>query len=114
MRRKPRHGADPFERQMELALNPGVFVPDRACFSFVSELEEVAAMIAKLARVRGRLRVRLSGTGLSLLIHSSSDFVKAPRAEVMRVDANVHGSAAGSSGRRPCECPYKCQAPRNE
>jgi hypothetical protein len=50
MRRKPRHGADPFERQMELALNPGVFIPDRDCCSFVSELEEVAAMIAKLAR----------------------------------------------------------------
>ena len=50
MRRKPRHGADPFERQMELALNPGVFIPDQACCSFVSELEEVAAMIAKLAR----------------------------------------------------------------
>src|ERR1022692_1673226 len=50
MRRKPRHGADPFERQMELALNPGVFIPDQACCSFVSELEEVAAIIAKLTR----------------------------------------------------------------
>jgi hypothetical protein len=50
MKRKPRRGADPFERQMELALNPGVFIPDRDCCSFVSELEEVAAMIAKLAR----------------------------------------------------------------
>ncbi|MCX6628681.1 MAG: hypothetical protein NTW28_13755 [Candidatus Solibacter sp.] len=55
MRRKPRRGADPFERQMELALNPGVFIPDRACFSFVSELEEVAAMLAKLARARHAL-----------------------------------------------------------
>jgi hypothetical protein len=35
---------------MELALNPGVFIPDQACCSFVSELEEVAAIIAKLTR----------------------------------------------------------------
>src|SRR5450759_1555794 len=48
MKRKPRCGADPFERQMELALNPGVFIPDQACCSFVSELEEVAAILAKL------------------------------------------------------------------
>ena len=50
MKRKPRRGADPFERDIELALNPGAFIPDRACYSFVSELEEVAARIAKLIR----------------------------------------------------------------
>ena len=33
---------------MELALNPGAFIPDRECFSFVSGLEEVAAEIAEL------------------------------------------------------------------
>ncbi len=49
MKREPRRGADPIERQIELALNPGAFIPDRACFSFVSGLEEVAAQIAKLA-----------------------------------------------------------------
>ena len=49
MKRKPRLGADPMERQMEVALNPGAFIPDRACYSFVSELEEVAAGIGKLA-----------------------------------------------------------------
>ena len=37
------------ERQMELALNPGAFIPDRACCSFLIELEEVAAGIGKLA-----------------------------------------------------------------
>ena len=36
------------EREIELALNPGAFIPDRACFSFVSDLDEVAARIAKL------------------------------------------------------------------
>ena len=50
MKRKPRCGADPFERQIELALNPGAFIPDRACYSFVSELDAVAAMIGKLTR----------------------------------------------------------------
>ena len=36
MKRKPRRGADPIEGRMELALNPGAFIPDRECFSFVS------------------------------------------------------------------------------
>src|ERR1035437_9090142 len=48
MKRRPRCGADPMERQMELALDPGGFISDRACYSFVRELEEVAAGIAKL------------------------------------------------------------------
>ena len=47
-KRKPRRGADPFERQMELALDPGGFVFDRACFALVSELRKVAAGIEKL------------------------------------------------------------------
>jgi hypothetical protein len=50
MKRKPRRGADPIERQMELVLNPGAFIPDRACFSFVHGLDEVAAALGKLAR----------------------------------------------------------------
>ena len=49
MKRKLRRGADPMEGQMELALNPGVFIPDRASYAFVSELEEVAAGTGKLA-----------------------------------------------------------------
>ena len=48
MTRKPRTKADPIEQEIELALNPGVFIPDRACFSFTSDLDEVAAKIAKL------------------------------------------------------------------
>src|SRR5206468_11267330 len=50
MKRKPRRGADPIERQMELALNPGAFISDGACFSFVSGLDEVAAAVVKLTR----------------------------------------------------------------
>ena len=65
MRRKPRHGADPFERQMELALNPGVFIPDQACCSFVSELEEVAAIVAKLTRTDPARAVALYETFLA-------------------------------------------------
>lgn len=48
MTRKPRAKTDPLEREIELALNPGAFIPDCACFSFVSDLDEVAAKIAKL------------------------------------------------------------------
>ena len=50
MKRMPRNKPDPIERQMELALSPGVFVRDRACCSFVSSLEEVAARIDMLLR----------------------------------------------------------------
>lgn len=50
MTRKPRGKADPLEDEIELALNPGAFIPDRACFSFVSDLDGVAAKIAKLTR----------------------------------------------------------------
>ena len=34
--------------RMELALDPGTFIHDRACFSFVSGLEEVSAKIGDL------------------------------------------------------------------
>ena len=49
MVQKIRSPIDPVEREIELALKPGVFIPDRACFSFTSELDEVAARLAKLA-----------------------------------------------------------------
>jgi hypothetical protein len=48
MTRKPRTKVDPLEHEVELVLNPGAFIPDRACFSFVSDLHEVAAKVAKL------------------------------------------------------------------
>src|ERR1035441_1838745 len=48
MKRKPRRGADPFDCQIELALDPGGFISDRPCYLFVRELEDVAAGIAKL------------------------------------------------------------------
>jgi hypothetical protein len=49
MNRKSRHKTDLMEQAIELALNPGAFIPDRACFSFVSDLDEVAAKIATLS-----------------------------------------------------------------
>lgn len=48
MTRKPRSKPDPIEREIELALDPGGFIPARACFSFVSGLEKITASIAKL------------------------------------------------------------------
>jgi len=48
MRRKSGGQADPIEHQIELALRPGTFIRDHACFSFVSGLEEVAVGIGKL------------------------------------------------------------------
>jgi tetratricopeptide (TPR) repeat protein len=49
MSRKPSGKADPLEVEIELALNPGAFIPDRACFSFAIDLGGVAAKISKLA-----------------------------------------------------------------
>jgi hypothetical protein len=48
MTRKARSKVDPIEQEIELTLNPGAFIPDRACYSFVSDLDKVAAKIAKL------------------------------------------------------------------
>jgi hypothetical protein len=42
--------ADPLERQIELALRPGEFIYDCACFSFVSGLDGVATEIRSLTR----------------------------------------------------------------
>jgi len=41
---------DPIERQIESALCPGQFIDYRACFSFVNELDGVAAEIRSLTR----------------------------------------------------------------
>ena len=43
-----RGSRDPLEREIEAALDPGRFVGDRSCFSFVSDLEEVERDIAAL------------------------------------------------------------------
>lgn len=48
MTRMARGKVDPIEQEIELALHPGAFIPDRAGSSFVSGLVEVAARIAKL------------------------------------------------------------------
>ncbi|MDA8289443.1 MAG: hypothetical protein M0014_13545 [Actinomycetota bacterium] len=43
-----RGSRDPLEREIEAALDPGRFVGDRSCFSFVRDLEEVERDIASL------------------------------------------------------------------
>jgi hypothetical protein len=65
MTRKPRTKADPLEQEIELALDPGAFIPDRACFSFVSDLNEVAAKIAKLTASEPSRAVTLYETFLA-------------------------------------------------
>jgi hypothetical protein len=50
MTRNPRGKPDPLEREIELALNPGSFIPYDAGFSFVSGLDEVAAKIGTLTK----------------------------------------------------------------
>ena len=57
---------DPIESEIELALSPGEFIRDRACFSFVSGLERVAAKIDVLtgtgpARAAGLCETFLAG-----------------------------------------------------
>ncbi len=60
MTRKPRAKTDPIEQEIERALHPGAFIPDRACFSFVSDLDEIAAKIAKPSFLE-RAKARWSG-----------------------------------------------------
>jgi len=48
LNRKASRAADPLERSIEAALDPGRFVYDRACFSFVRDLEEVESDVARL------------------------------------------------------------------
>jgi tetratricopeptide (TPR) repeat protein len=49
MSRKRRSRVEAFEDHIERVLNPGAFIADRASFSFVSGLEELAAEIGKLS-----------------------------------------------------------------
>ncbi len=65
MTRKPCAKADPIEQEIELALDPGAFIPDRASFSFVSDLDEVALKIAKLTANEPSRAVTLCETFLA-------------------------------------------------
>ena len=47
---RSRRLADPIERRIDLALRSGEFIGDRACFSFVSSLDGVAAEVRALTR----------------------------------------------------------------
>lgn len=48
MTKAARGQGDPVDHEIALALRPGVFIHDRACFAFVSDLEGVADGIAEL------------------------------------------------------------------
>ncbi len=48
MNRRTRGRVDPIEQEIEAALNPGAYVHDGACFSFVHALDEIEDKIAKL------------------------------------------------------------------
>jgi hypothetical protein len=65
MTRKARGKVDPIEQEIELALRPGTFIPDRAGSSFVSGLDEVAAKIAKLTASDASRAVALYETFLA-------------------------------------------------
>ncbi len=65
MTEKRRRKLDPVESEIETALQPGSFIPDRACFSFVGELEGVAATIAKLVPIEATRAVEFYETFLA-------------------------------------------------
>jgi hypothetical protein len=56
---KTRMRRDGLERQIEAALDPGAFVADRYCFSFVSDLEEVEREIVRLVETEPARAVAL-------------------------------------------------------
>jgi len=65
MTRRSRGKVDPLEHEIELGLNPGAFIPDRACLSFVSDLDEIAAKIGQLTRTDPARAMVLSETFLA-------------------------------------------------
>jgi hypothetical protein len=65
MKQGIRSKTDPTEREIELALRPGVFIGYREVFSFVSKLEEVAAKIRKLGATEPGRAVGLYETFLA-------------------------------------------------
>jgi hypothetical protein len=60
-----RSKTDPMEREIELALRPGVFIGYREGFSFVTQLEEVAAQIHELVATEPSRAFGLSETFLA-------------------------------------------------
>ena len=62
---KSLHKTDLIEQAIELALNPGAFISDRACFSFVGDLDKVEAKIARLVTSDPSRAVALYGTFLA-------------------------------------------------
>jgi hypothetical protein len=56
---------DPIENEIDLALSLGSYIRDRACFSFVSSLVEVAAQIAELQTTDGARAAGLYETFLA-------------------------------------------------
>jgi hypothetical protein len=65
MKQGIRSKTDRTEREIELALRPGVFVGDREVFSFVSKLAEVAAKIRKRGATEPGCAVTLYKTFLA-------------------------------------------------
>jgi predicted nucleic acid-binding protein len=60
-----RHGADLLEREIETALDPGRFVSDRGCFSFVGGLEQIETTVARLVDTEPARAVTLYETFLA-------------------------------------------------
>src|SRR3989304_5936480 len=73
VRRKPGGRPDPLERDIEMALRPCVFIPDRVCFSFVGNLEDVAGGIAGLIAGGPTRAVTLYETFLAACYEKASE-----------------------------------------
>jgi hypothetical protein len=65
MKPKPRSNVDPIEREIERALQPGAFIRDGQCFSFVNGLEEIATTVDKLITTDPARAVELHETFLA-------------------------------------------------
>ena len=65
MTRKGRGKRDPIEGDIEVALNPGAFIPGRACSSFVTDLRRVATKVEKVNGTNPARAVELYETFLA-------------------------------------------------
>jgi hypothetical protein len=116
MKRKARHGTDPIECQMELALSPGAFIPDRASFSFVSDLEGVAAVVGKLARAEPVRAATLYETFLTGCYEKAEELHDSSGSFGLFVGdlicAWIKARQASGAGPDETDAPFLCQAVR--
>ena len=100
MKPKPPSTVDPIEREIERALQPGAFIRDGQCASFVSGLEEIATTVDKLITTDPARAVELYETFLAGC-HAKADELDDSILPDDGVPLQVHRDAPSTGSLRP-------------